>query len=62
MFKTTEDKMREYIVALQQELSQTIFALETIAHLQGLEKELLSICDRAKTVLEDKKGNKLCEY
>ncbi len=62
MFKTTEDKMREYIVALQRELSQTIFALESVAHLQGKEKELLPICDKARKVLENKQGNKLCEY
>ena len=59
---TIEMEMRDYIVALQQALSQTTFALETVAHLQHKEKELLPICDYATKVLEDEEGNKLCEY
>ena len=60
--KTTGNDYIDYIIQLREALADTTFALETVAHLQHKERELLPLCDKAREVLEDKKGNKLCEY
>ena len=39
-------------------LENAIFALESVAHLQHKERELLPICDEARIVLEKIKENK----
>ena len=60
--KTTGNDYIDYIIELREALAAVTFALESVAHLQGREKELLHLCDHARKVIEDKKGNHLCEY
>jgi hypothetical protein len=38
-------------------LEKVVFALETVAHLQGKERLLLPMCDEAHQVLEKEKEN-----
>ena len=41
----------EYVKQLKDILEKETFALECVAHLQGRERELLPICDKARELL-----------
>ena len=59
---TYEEDLRNAIVELQMVLNEAVFALESVAHLQHKEKELLPLCDKARKIVESKKISKLLEH
>ncbi len=59
---TYEDQLRNSIIELQVMINELVFPLESIAHLQHKERELLPLCDKARNLVESKKINKLLEH